>query len=53
VSRQLDRLAEQAVKQKKQLEKQAKNAPQGENPLQQPLGGGGIGAPGAPAPTTP
>ena len=53
VKRQLDQLAEQAVKQKKQLEKQAKNAPQGENPLQQPLGGGGIGAPTAPAPTSP
>jgi hypothetical protein len=53
VKRQLGRLAEQAVKQKKQLKKQAKNAPQGENPLEQPLGGGGIGAPTAPAPAGP
>jgi hypothetical protein len=53
VQRQLDRIAESARRFEQKQEKAAEKAPQGQNPLQAPLGGGGLGAPTAPAPAAP
>jgi hypothetical protein len=53
VKNQLERIAKLAERQQQQLEKQAQQAPEGQNPLQSPLGPGGLGGGAAPAPTAP
>jgi len=55
VKRQLAKIAESARRIEEKQKQAAKNAPEGQNPLQAPLSGpgGGLGAPTAPAPTAP
>jgi tetratricopeptide (TPR) repeat protein len=53
LKKQLAQTKKLAERQQEQLKKQAQQAPEGQNPLQAPLGPGGPGSPIAPAPTAP